>query len=817
MKKISKYILLLSLLSINVCSCKNSSSSTNSISSSLDNVVKVDKVNNAKTYFILDLYNSENVVIDANNYFSWNNNEVSFSINTQNNNIQFEKIGNEKFEVLPLTKGNAIAEFIASYNGETLASYILTFNISSSAPEAPIINFDSMKYDKAVGGKCEIPVQLNKGLPSLVKINNLRLPEENWKYDDLTRCLIINEDYMELLGKDNYDINFITTGGNVEFVLEVYNSIITKFDSINHKYTKKGLGNVIFNVEYSTAKVKKVTYGNYVLEKDKDYIETSSTLEIKEQFYMRTYNENNIAYKLYLTNNEMYEFYITNNQVFYTDYDVTTIHDSVESKTGLNSLYQDSTTVQIMTAPDNINLDGQVLKVTPYKGQSTLNTYGIYTIANGGTSTWYKLPFVNNGSYTISFDYVTENTKAGEDYRFRSWNGGIMGDKIITGQNGVKHHYSHTFKWNNNEEGIMLYGRFLNGGNIYIDNYSIVYNDYVVNNDASTSNIYLRGGRKEYKFNSSEDLNDFNFYSEIYNQGFYYNDNKLVARGICESKALLNYSLDDTFIISADFESFEKDCPIDAGFYFYASYPNNNLDGIKGYNINIEKNASNPNKALLKLHKFDYGYLGSLKETNIYINDSKINLKLYVNKENVKVYINNSLYPAMEVTLEDYKVGTIGFRDFRGRGIIIDNLSIESSVFPPNNENILSLLEKSNNINRELYESLTLQKLDEAITVANDSKNSMYQQKIDEAYSKLNEAYNNLLLKRTFQELNKKINDANILINEGAATYTYNTYRCLVNALNDALLLDERNSDYEISKAYVQLEKNINGLIKYSY
>ena len=76
----------------------------------------------------------------------------------------------------------------------------------------------------------------------------------------------------------------------------------------------------------------------------------------------------------------------------------------------------------------------------------------------------------------------------------------------------------------------MLYGRFLNGGNIYIDNYSIVYNDYVVNNDTSTSNIYLKGGRKEYKFNSSEDLNDFNFYSEIYNQGFYYNDNKLTGR-----------------------------------------------------------------------------------------------------------------------------------------------------------------------------------------------------------------------------------------------------------------------------------------------
>ena len=162
MKKISKYILLLSLLSINVCSCKNNSSSTNNISSSLDNVVKVDKVNDAKTYFILDLYNSENVIIDANNYFSWNNNEVSFSINTQNDNIQFKKIDNEKFEVLPLAKGNAIAEFIASYNGETLSSSILTFNISNSAPEAPIINFETMKYDKAVGGKCEIPVQLNK-------------------------------------------------------------------------------------------------------------------------------------------------------------------------------------------------------------------------------------------------------------------------------------------------------------------------------------------------------------------------------------------------------------------------------------------------------------------------------------------------------------------------------------------------------------------------------------------------------------------------------------------------------------------------------
>ena len=171
----------------------------------------------------------------------------------------------------------------------------------------------------------------------------------------------------------------------------------------------------------------------------------------------------------------------------------------------------------------------------------------------------------------------------------------------------------------------------------------------------------------------------------------------------------------------------------------------------------------------------------------------------------------------MEITLEDYKVGTIGFRDFRGRGIIIDNLSIQSSIYDTNNENLLSLLEKSNSINREIYEYSTLKKLDEAIINANDLKNSMYQQIIDEAYFKLNEAYNNLLLKRTIEELNSIINEANNIINLGAATYTYNTYKCLVNALKEASLINENCSDYEISRAYYLLEKNIDGMIKYSY
>ena len=818
MNKITKTLLALLLFNIGVSSCShvNSSEQVSSSSNSETSIIptiNVDKVENAKVYFILDVYEQEYITIDAHNYFVWDSEEVYFILKSKNNYVTVQKMDDTIFNVTAALKGNDTLELKAIANDKVISSSILAFNVIDNTPGAPIVSSTQFQYDKAVGGVCEIPIELNKGLPSLLKINDNRIPEENWEYDELTKSLVIDEEIMTLLGKDDYELNFITTGGNSLVTLKVYNSIITSFDTVTSKFGRNGYGNVSFDVNYSTATVDKVTYGDYTLTENIDYVVKPNTIEITENFYMRTCSNSLSKYNLYLSNNEVYEFSISNNQLFYSDYDVTTIHDPFESKTGINPLYQDSTTVKIVDAPDNVDLDGKVLKVTPYVGVASLSVYGIYTFADGGSSTWHKIPLVNNGKYTISFDYVTENTKANEDYRVRSWTGSLMGPSIITGQNGVKHHYSYTFTWKDGNEGIMLFGRFLNGGNIYIDNYSLVYEDYEVS--ANKEVKYLKGGGKTYDFSTTSQFSEFQFYSEIDRKGFFLNDRKLVSIGICESKALLNAEVGESYIVSADFSPLEDGCPLDAGFYFHATNANNRLDGISGYNLNLEKNGKDGQKVRVKIHKFEQGYMGQLKEVEYIAPKAIINVKLIVNKEKVEVYLDNTTIPVMEYTLSDYQPGTVGFRCFRGRGVMIDNFKIISPNFKTNVSSLESLIEKASAINKNLYVSSTIEKLEATLKKSTEIKTSEYQQKIDECQDEIQMALDSLLLKRTFAELQEKIKEANNITSQDKNIFTSNSYNCVVYALENASKQNENSNEYDISQAYLLLDTSIKGIIKY--
>mgnify|MGYP003293778793 FL=1 len=88
MNKITKTLLALLLFNIGVSSCShvNSSeqvSSTSNSETSIIPTINVDKVENAKVYFILDVYEQEYITIDAHNYFVWDSEEVYFILKSK--------------------------------------------------------------------------------------------------------------------------------------------------------------------------------------------------------------------------------------------------------------------------------------------------------------------------------------------------------------------------------------------------------------------------------------------------------------------------------------------------------------------------------------------------------------------------------------------------------------------------------------------------------------------------------------------------------------------------------------------------------------
>lgn len=345
-------------------------------------------------------------------------------------------------------------------------------------PEAPTLEKSEYSYDRAVGGKFELPVELNGGILYLVKNEGENIRSDYYSYNGDSGCVELDEEYMLGLEKRDYSVQIITTGGSAEFTLFVVNSINTSFDEMTDKSVALGKADgVFFSVNFNGTTVKAITYGDYTLTAD-EYEASEDGVTVKEDFYAKTYRDDERVYTLTLSNNESYEFSITTNVIFFSDYDLTTIHDELINNVGWNSLYQDSTRVELIEAPEGSGFFGRVLKYEPHTEDVLYNTHGIYTLEQvGSDSTWRKVSYVAGKTYIVSFDYMTVGTTAEEDFRYRSYNGLLMGEKIDTGRPGEKLHYSYSFVYDDDYIALFLYGKFINGGYILIDNYSFVESD----------------------------------------------------------------------------------------------------------------------------------------------------------------------------------------------------------------------------------------------------------------------------------------------------------------------------------------------------
>ncbi len=387
--------------------------------------------------FTLDLYGDKTITVDANTYIDENGAEgaVYSMVSSDLTVLSITGGADNKFTATALKAGNATATLRVSLQENSL-EVTLSFTVVNTEPGAPVLEKQQYAYDKSAGGDFELPVDLKGGTPSILRADNLRLAESVWSYNKDTGCIVLTEEYCLGLALGDYSMELVTTGGSAAFVLSVENSVVTSFDETTAKTASLGKAEGIsFAVTFNGTTVEKITYGDLVL-KQSDYVVSESGIEIKQEFYAKTFSEDERMYILYLSNNDTYVFSITaENQLFYSDYDVTMIHDGLQSVTGQNPLYQDSTRVEIVDAPEG--MQGKVLKYTPHTDDVPLNVYGIFTFASSASSsTWRKINFIEGRTYVVSFDYFTEGTTEGEDFRFRSYTGSFSSPALDTDSSG---------------------------------------------------------------------------------------------------------------------------------------------------------------------------------------------------------------------------------------------------------------------------------------------------------------------------------------------------------------------------------------------
>lgn len=456
-------------------STQTPNSSPDSSSRPVETILPTEKEDALKA-FTLDVWKQESLTIIPSEYVDANGlTDLNYLLVLSSEEIVSCTEEDGAFKLLANVKGEVVATLKTMQDENCLLETTITVTVISTEPGAPIFSQETYSYDRCAGGKLEIPLDINCGIASILRIGENRINDLLWRYNQESGCIEIDEEYVLTLAMQDYNATLTTTGGSADFILKIFNSIPTSFDEVTNKETAIGKNEFVsFDISLGEAQISKITFGDAELSKE-DYEVTEGKLKIFASFFKKTATVDERSYKVYLTNNDIYSFTINvSNHLFYSDYDLTIIHNELQSSTGQNPLYQDSTRVEVVEAPENSGFEGKVLKFTPHTENVPLDVHGVYTFqSNAGSATWHKLPLNENKYYLITFDYMTEGTTAGENFAFRSWVNNVNAP-LNTGKPGEIQHFSHVFKWKESEAGLFIYGKFVNGGCIYFDNLSIV-------------------------------------------------------------------------------------------------------------------------------------------------------------------------------------------------------------------------------------------------------------------------------------------------------------------------------------------------------
>ncbi len=434
----------------------------------------------------------------------------------------------------------------------TMPSENVTFT-AKWTPKAPVIGQPEFSqslynYDRFGGEDLELPLSLKGGNVYYVELNGETLYSDDYHYDEDSLCLVIKAEIILALGDGEFEVKVITDAPDADTatcIVKTDNSVKTSFDTVTTKQFRYGYENgVSFNVNFNGTTITSLKQGDFLIDKS-HYEQTSEGITIKSSILKKSFKE--ATYTLLLSNNDKYSFTVKNNIIFYSDYDMVTIHDTSNSNTGLNSLYQYSDNVKIV---DGIaGMDGKVLRFTPNTKDVLYDCHSIYTLRKSEfESTWYNVGYAKDKCYAFSFDYMTEGTSTGTFFfgsRDTSW----KFDLLLGAENdGILHHFEAVATYEEIANGTWVRAFFKDaGGCIYFDNFTVVELDSKPT--ISVSEDYPLNG--DYVLNC--DLSDFDcdFYLDnvLVNEFVSVNGNKLTIK----ADALRNITVGEhTFAVKTD-------------------------------------------------------------------------------------------------------------------------------------------------------------------------------------------------------------------------------------------------------------------------
>lgn len=314
-----------------------------------------------------------------------------------------------------------------------------------------------------------------------------------------------------------------------------------------------------------------------------------------------------------------------------------------------------------------IYYNGQLLDITEENGY-----FNIIKDFKDGDTISYKVPFeyrlVNlkghENTYAIMYGPTLYVCDLGSDQVYdqqpnqlnfgTGYTGNIV-DKIVLADETLASSASVSVDQNNQ---ITMIVRTDNQGDLTFRPFNQVFHSrygmyfkYYDSLDEIKEEYTVNGNEYNASFDNEEAMkDDFDAYSNTGSQ-FKAEGTDLITPSEGEGKLMLKQPLTTDFVVEFTVSPFASNGQINGGIYLFATNATNAQDGIKAYNIQIEK-TSGSSVYSISVFKFNHSFLGSLKSTTVAYDGDSVSLHILVKDDVVYVFVGESKNAALQFTVD---------------------------------------------------------------------------------------------------------------------------------------------------------------------
>lgn len=309
----------------------------------------------------------------------------------------------------------------------------------------------------------------------------------------------------------------------------------------------------------------------------------------------------------------------------------------------------------------------------------------------------------------------------------------------------------------------------------------------------------VNGGKILYDFASEKQLDDFDLYKVIGSDPLWIEGKIVTVPTTIEQKIIYPTIYYGNIEISVRIAPLIENYTIDGGIYVNASNVNNNLDGISAYCINVEK-AAYANAFILKIHKFNHGYWGSVKEvSNINYNGKYVDLRVSIIDGTMYIFVDNDFVTTYDFndSSTKYTGGAVGLRSFYCSQTF-DDFSIIHESIKVNTLDLDELYARFDQLDPNDWLESDYIELKNSVESSRTQTYSS-QRIIDDAVSKLIKIFDGLNKKYTSQELSALADKCKkYSIDDFTTENAYYSMQSLINRIENI----DKSDEYKISKIY---------------